>query len=308
MTLALRPSSMAKELAVGLIKNASYAWSKIYGDDSFDIPTLTKAYGLLMKSQEDYNVLVNLNNEYAIANRDASQIVNKVKVDRRGLNFFGGLMYWFNTAPDYVNRMSLFLAKMLKDGCYEAHSVDENGNLVYDPKKDKRFSYYLEMRDKYGMRWVNGDEKYNLQRSLYLNSLEEFNGERTVLGIDKLSEEDMLPRAYTAKEKDSIKSFTDTAYGYYDIDRSPLIQHKAVGIIFGQYLKFWPSFVRYYFGKPDSKSKRGHREQAYRLDDNGNKTLLYLKYVTDSETGEDHVHYVTKEELDPSDPVVPHWV
>lgn len=150
--LALRPAAMVKELTVGMIKNASFAWSKVYGDDSFGSSELSKAYGLLFNTQSNFDIISNINTLYRVANRDINQIVDKVKVDRTGINFIGNMFFWFNTAPDYVNRLSLFLAKMIKDGCYEAHSVDENGNLIYDPKKDKRFSYYLEMRERYGNR------------------------------------------------------------------------------------------------------------------------------------------------------------
>jgi hypothetical protein len=37
-------------------------------------------------------------------------------VDKGALNFLSDRLYWFSTAPDYVNRMSLFVAKMKKDG------------------------------------------------------------------------------------------------------------------------------------------------------------------------------------------------
>ena len=34
-----------------------------------------------------------INNLYRVANRDLNQIVDKTKVDRHGLNFFGNFMY-----------------------------------------------------------------------------------------------------------------------------------------------------------------------------------------------------------------------
>ena len=148
------------------------------------------------------------------------------------------IMYWCNTAPDYVNRLSLFLAKMIKDGCYEAHSIDENGNLVYDPSKDKRYSHYFKMRDQYKYEFSKTDTEYNDQRTLYLKAIEEFNAEIISSSEKVLTEKDNIPRAYFSKQRDSIKTFSDTAYGYYDTERSPLIKHTAVGIIFGQFMTF----------------------------------------------------------------------
>lgn len=306
MTLALRPPLLIKELVFGFIKNASYGWSKIYGDDSFNSGDLTKAYGLLLKSQEDFNIISNLNTEYRVANRDINQIVNKVKVDRTGLNFMSNIMYWCNTAPDYVNRLSLFLAKMIKDGCYEAHSVDENGNLIYDPSKDKRYSYYFKMRDQYKYEFSKTDTEYNDQRSLYLKAIEEFNGEIISLKEEPLTEKDNIPRAYFSKQRDSIKTFSDTAYGYYDTERSPLIKHTAVGIIFGQFMTFWPSFVKYYFS-PERKSKRGYMNHKHTIDDDGNKIYYYVKFTTDPETGQTFREEVPESELSADDPRAKAW-
>ena len=48
------------------------------------------------------------------------------------------------------------------------------------------------------------DEKYNDQRSLYLTHIEEFNG-NNLLSTDKLlTEKDLIPEAYTNKERESM--------------------------------------------------------------------------------------------------------
>ena len=54
---------------------------------------------------------------------------------------------------------------MMDDGCWEAFSLDENDQLQYDVKKDKRFSVYF-----------SGDTsnpKYDEQRTLFLKNIEE---------------------------------------------------------------------------------------------------------------------------------------
>jgi len=73
-------------------------------------------------------------------------------------------MYIANSAPDYFNRLTLFVAKMMEDGCFEAHSLDENGMLKYDFKKDKRFSELV----KHGLNSNYRGEKYLEQKALYL--------------------------------------------------------------------------------------------------------------------------------------------
>ena len=109
---------------------------------------------------------------------------------------------------------------MIADGSYEAHSLVD-GNFNYDPTKDKRFSYYLSQRennkDKEG-RYIpkSGDEKYNRERQHYLLVLEQLNAEYQGESVEVFPESYIIHKAYSAKERNSFKSFTDMAYGYYD--------------------------------------------------------------------------------------------
>ena len=65
-------------------------------------------------------------------------------------------MYIFSSCPDFFNRMSLFIAKMIEDGSFDAHSVDKDGNLVYNIKKDKRFSKLVKL----GLNAKSTDKEY----------------------------------------------------------------------------------------------------------------------------------------------------
>lgn len=302
MTIALRPAMMIKELAAGTIRNISYAWSHIYGKDTFTMEDLTHAYGLFFKGQDEFNKIMELNNEYGFANRDLNETVNKTKVDRYGLNFMSSAMYWCNTFPDYINRLSLFMAKMHKDGTYDAHSINSEGQLVYDPAKDDRYSYYFKHRDRYKMGFdtsKNPDSKYNDQRNKYLYALEDFNAERYTLNETPLTEKDNIPRAYSSKERANIKTFSDMAHGYYDRDLSPLEKFLPTGIIFGQFMTFWPAKVKYYFGKEGSQAARESRMQKYKEID-GKKVPLFVKWEVDKD---DNLFKseVTESELAPED-------
>jgi hypothetical protein len=103
--------------------------------------------GVSGELRNEFNLTDELNRFYRIANMDLNTVVDKTKIDRRGMMFFSDKLFWMNTAPDYVNRLSLFLAKMIHDGTYNAHSLNTSGQMVYDPTKDKRFEYYLSKRE-----------------------------------------------------------------------------------------------------------------------------------------------------------------
>ena len=158
-------------------------------------------------------------------------------------------MFATSTGGDYFNRLAILLARMIKDGSYEAHSMKGN-TLVYDPRKDKRFSYYLAEREKYkdadgNYTKKSGDSLYNEQRNLYLLMIEQFNSEYAIVGEGHLTEKDLIPKAYTLKERNSIKAMADRVYGAYDKDAQAQVNNKLAGIAFFQFMQYWPSKMQF---------------------------------------------------------------
>jgi hypothetical protein len=308
MTIALRPMLMAKELVVGLFKNVSLAFYKTYGDDAFGEADLMFGYmSILDPTKETYMLNSVLNRTYRIANSDLNQLANRTKFDRQGLEFLSEKMYWFSTAPDYINRMSWFLAKMKHDGCYDAHSIGTDGELVYNPTKDTRYEHYLKNRDIYKIdgkyHFSPNDVEFNTQRSLYLSVMDDFNAGFISTGETLLTEEDYLPQAYSFKQRASIKNFTDTIYGHYDHDTTPMVFHGAIGILFGQFLRYFPDKVKYYVGKPVKNTVRGSMGQKFNLKEDGTKELLWRKEEDDG-NGDIIISEVPESELSASDPRV----
>jgi hypothetical protein len=211
-------------MTIGVFKGMSLAATQIYGKDQFTISDLASAYKKLMtidnKFSDEFNLIDRLNHYYRFANMDINTVAKKLQTDRSGvLKGLGRYMYMCNTVPDYYNRLSIFLAKMIHDGSYEAHSI-VNGKFIYDATKDKRFSHYLSNRNKYLKDGVyiaaKNDIEYNRQRQEYLILQDLLNKEYK--GETKFSEQDLVPKAYSETERTSLKSFTDMAYGYYDKD------------------------------------------------------------------------------------------
>ena len=59
---------------------------------------------------------------------------------------FTNWCFKFSSRPDYYNRMSLIVSKMVADGSFKAYSV-VNGKLNYDWTKDERFNVFSKGRD-----------------------------------------------------------------------------------------------------------------------------------------------------------------
>ena len=127
--------------------------------------------------------------------------------------------------------MSILVAKMMGDGCWDAHSVDAEGKLHYDFKKDERFKEYLAGNTSH--------KDYMKQKSLYLTYIEEFNNEGFKNAEGKrLKEGDDLPQAYTQREYQSIKNYADFLYGHYDDESRSLLCDTFAGSLLLQYKTF----------------------------------------------------------------------
>lgn len=286
--LAFRPILLVKELTIGIMKGAGLAATQIYGEDQFNLGDLTKAYGKLMtidnKFSDEFNLIDNINHYYRFANMDINTVAKKLQTDRRGIvRGVGRWMYSMNTIPDYYNRLSLFLAKMIHDGSYDAHTMID-GKMTYDVKLDKRFEHYLQNRDKHkdadgDYIPAKNDALYNKQRNLYLLLVEQLNIENAGEDKEPFTENDLIDKAYSEKERASFKSFTDMAYGYYDKDSQSQLNNTWYGMVWLQFMQFWPGKMKQWFGKPldASRSPIGQFKQKTEKDENGVEVPLFKK-------------------------------
>ena len=92
--------------------------------------------------------------------------------------------------------------------------------------------------------------EFNKQKALYRTVAEQFlaenakyekDGELITFNKVDLDKPLPLPRAYTVKEAESIKSLADLVYGYYSHEKKSLIQSTTAGALFMQMNTFWSS-------------------------------------------------------------------
>ena len=189
------------------------------------------------KNFSNVSLLQQLNSQYGMANYSLGQIARQRRMNWWGIkNFRSDTLFLTSSAPDFQHRMAILVAKMMGDGCWEAHSLDENGFVKYDFTKDSRFSVYL-----------SGDTKnkeYIAQKSNYLARIAALNEQ----GITKedgsqYKEGDALPMAYLPREVQSIKNFADLLYGHYDDESKSLMNDMLLGSMFLQYKTYVTSRV-----------------------------------------------------------------
>lgn len=160
----------------------------------------------MLTSDRALNKLSELCLRYRLSNCDTAAIAERAK---RGT---GGLMNPYTAsfgtlrAPDFLNRMVLFTARCMQDGCWDAFDMVD-GKLVYDPRKDERFRDYFD--------GAKGSKEYLAAKSRYFTAVLEYNNTHKQSKPINIAE-DLLPEPYTDKEIKSIKEFSDGIYGAYD--------------------------------------------------------------------------------------------
>lgn len=303
MALGWSPKSGLFQMIEGVWKNASRAGFKPLGENQFGKDELIKAARWILGDTPNHLKIVSmgelLNEKYAINDMDVSSFAKHLKEGQYPLTLAGKAM-WFTSAPDYFNRMSIFIAQMIKDGCFEAYEKD-GMRLKYNWKKDKRFSAF-----------ANGDRrdmtKYNKQKALYHAMMAQFkaegyqikdeNGNYRDLQYDPTSDvpQDALPEAYTNRDARNIKSFADQLYGYYNREDQFLLKSMLLGAQFTQFRTYWSSLKNRYFlrggvysngGWEQAKDKDGNlMYKKFNLDENGR--LISVELVTE-DTGEPYI-------------------
>ncbi len=292
-TLGFAPVQMFYQPLQGLWQDISLIIRKPDGKNSFTFQHFKNAIAIVGKDLfhfSDKPTLCSLLNQlYGINDMDMNVYVDRISTAKKGIWNFENFLFKFASRPDFYNRMSIFLSQMMGDGCLEAHSVDSKGRLVYDWKKDKRFSKFAA-----NPTLVTSDAEYNKQKSLYYAIASQFVNEHAKMpdGSDfelNMSKPMALPRAYTNKQAESMKSLSDDIYGYYSHEKKSLIMSTAIGSLWLQFKTYWSGKKNQYLqsGGVRLRGEWKHFEQNgekyyYQVDKQGN--ILYDQPPTTTET------------------------
>ena len=278
-----------RDIENGFMENYLRTVTKFQTDIS--AANLTKAYGYVIthgtSNTMNINMLSKLCVRYRLSNTDLARITERLKTNR------GGIYNWDNWAfstlrsPDFLNRMTLFVAKAMQDGCFDAWYI-ENDELKYNWKKDKRFSIY-----------ASGDKtnpEYAKQKGLYIMKIQEWNQEHP---DKKLEYSDDLPTPYSNQDILAIRNVGDNIYGSYDRSLRAMGENKALGWAFGMYTTWmngmWNNWMlkpgKYNIHQMNTVIETNENGEELWMDEHGNILVQKidqngLKYYIDEITGE----------------------
>lgn len=260
--IALRPGLWVKEMVLGRLRNTmNVLTNQIENDNKITMEHLTKAAGIVFgpnffgeygkKMFGDMHfgekTIVDLLNEiYQINDMDLPVAREKMAWDSYGLRNFGSRVLYTNViSPDWFNRMTLLVGKMLADGTWEAHSI-KDGKLVYDIAKDARVKEFWKHRND---AIEPKTRAYIDAKNFYLYRMQQFekegwkNPDGSYLHYSK-GHYDSFPRCYTTAEMRSYKEQIGLIYGYYSHQERASIQKGLWWHLYTQFLTFLPAEVR----------------------------------------------------------------
>lgn len=288
MALAFRPVQWIGQKLQGLWNDISLIIRKPDGTQAFTFKNMKDAFveveKEMMHFSDDPTKLQLMNEWMGVNDMDMNLYAQKLRTDKHGFNNLNEIAMKFVSRPDFYNRWTIIVAKMKHEGTYDAFTVKDK-KLVYDFKKDARFSLYSK-GDKSNL------EEYHKQEALYIAIAEQFIREgATNPDGSKFQFGQPLPMAYTSQDIESMKNLTDTIYGYYTHENKSLIHASFLGSLFMQMRTYWTSKKNQYFQKGGVKIQ-GKWEQM--TDANGNP----LFYQTDEDGNLDRsVPPVTEDQL-----------
>ena len=211
-----------------------------------------------------------LNELYGLNDMDMNKLVDRLKSDQHGIRNWENFFMRFASRPDFYNRLTIFGAQMREDGTWDAHSLNSEGILVYDFKKDKRFTALIN-NDKSNL------ELYNEQKGLYISMAKQFvienakyqDGTEFVFEFDEKNIKP-LPRAYTTLQSESMKEIADNIYGYYTHEKKSMIHATFLGTMWMQFRTYWSGKKNQYLGTQGVKLRgRWKTIEGYCYDENG---------------------------------------
>lgn len=269
LALGLSPLQFTYQTVEGIWKACALIWKKPDGTEAFTCKNMWEAfksaYSDLAYYKDRPSKGMQINEMYGINDMDSNQFAERISSDKSIWTHFTDFMFRFASRPDYYNRMTIFGAQMRKDGTWDAHRLDREGNLIYDWKLDERYKAYA-TNDKSDM------TKYNEAKAKYLAALQQFQREGvTNENGTPLKIGDALPRAYTNQEAQAMKAVADNMYGYYNHETKSMLSATTMGALAMQMKTYWSAKKNQYLA-PGGCKLMGHWEDYMepKKDENGN--------------------------------------
>lgn len=267
MLIAFNLRSAFRDTFEGLWQNISR--SITHYDTNLTTTSIIQGYKKTVKdvfsSDRSINIMSELCLRYRLSNTDVAKIAERAKTGRGGI--FNPDHWGYSTlrAPDFLNRMTMFAARCVQDGVWDAYGLDENQQLTYDCTKDKRFEAYFNN---------SSDKKaYEKAKGLYFTKVHEYNKEHPDRTITFNHKQTPLPEPYSHQEIENIKMVANKIYGAYDKSQKAMYENIALGKSLGMFTTWMNGGIASWFMRPGT-----YYEYFKTTDANGEPIIKKDKY------------------------------
>lgn len=233
VSIGLSPTTAFVNVLTGLWQTNSAVMGM--GSDRISMKSWLKASSFIMrdahKTITNVNFIDYINQKFGVIDMETSRMIQTLKEDKQGIKNFEKWLHFMNSYPDYLFRISLFLGEAIEEGVFEvtgSGAISKNSSLqwddkiqdiVYNPKKDKRFSELFKNNPK-----VNSIE-YKKQKSLYDSIYEDLSKEYGQ--VDFYKKEILSP--YATKDIESKKKFASQVYQETSTENKTVLERLAYG-------------------------------------------------------------------------------
>lgn len=261
MVLGLNVLSMAKEGLVGWWTLFNNANANRFDDSRFGIKEASKAYSMVwqdgFRQIKTITMGEHLNAQYGIANVSEQEMVERLNYYQGEVGRVNNILFFTARSPDFLHRMTVFTAYMLKDGNYDAHKL-VGDHIEYNWREDKRFSIYAKYQNTPESEIPKSElETFQEQRSLYLTIWRQMIDEGAVVTnwetgeTRSMTDDDKdIPKAYTVLESNKMIQEANMMFGYMDSTNKSMWFRKGIGVILGQFQSYITARGAQYFLTP----------------------------------------------------------
>lgn len=230
------------------------------------------------------NFIFFLNQRFAMSNYSRSEMAEMLKKTHFGLqNVRTGDVFIGTKVPDDYYRLAILLAKMIHDDTLKTYVV--NGDTwKYDINLDSRFEKYLK-NDRSDLK------KWAFQKEEFIKFVNEW--KITNPDVDYENHPELIPDAYTPKQKATIRGQAGDLFGHFDVEDKSLLTATLLGGAFMQY-KTWLSAKLNQWIKAPGFTNRWRQYQ--KVDENDKKLWLIGANEEELNKGMDPIRYVTEDD------------
>ena len=248
----------------GMWQNTARMLTKYQTD--IDAGSLASAYKEVTKASftsiKNITIIDELCKTYRLSNLDVARISEGLTTSRGGALNIENWMYSTLRAPDFLNRMVLFIAKCMHDGSWDAFYLEDN-QLKYDWKKDKRYSVFAD-------KTKEGTKEYEEQKTAYFLAVRQYNLEHpdSPIGFDG-----DLPVAYSNQQIMQMRQLSNSIYGAYDKSMRAKYESTMAGMTLAMFSTWMNGMASNYFAKPGAYMD-GLTELVQDTDSSGNNLFF----------------------------------